>query len=89
MKAGPIFAALINPTLTQEEIDNLDDNRLDAMQTDPGRYGAMLGFGNDIYFKQGLYISPRFMFATPLLAPISQTELLFWADFTLAVGWAF
>ena len=89
LKVGQIAGAVINPTLTQTEIDNLDDNRLTSMATDPGRYGVMLGMGNDIYFKQGVYVSPRFMLAVPILAPASQTNLLLWADFTLAVGMAF
>lgn len=89
MKPGKVFTALLSPTLTEDELANLDEARLEAMQIDPGRYGLMLGFGNDIYFKQGLFVSPRVMFAVPLLAPASGTELYFWADFSLAVGWAF
>ena len=49
----------------------------------------MLGFGNDLYFEQGFFISPRVMFAVPILAPASNTSMLVWADFNLAVGWAF
>jgi hypothetical protein len=89
MKPGQVAAALFSPALTQIEIDNLDDERLDAMAVDPGRYGLLLGFGNDIYFEQGIFLSPRMMLAVPLLAPASQTELLFWADFSLVLGMAF
>lgn len=86
MKAGNVFTAVLSPTLTQDEINNLDATRLDAMQVDPGRYGLMVGLGNDLYFKQGIFLSPRMMFALPLLAPVSQTNLLFWGDFSLAIG---
>jgi hypothetical protein len=89
MRVGQVAGALFSPTLTEIEIDNLDEERLDAMQVDPGRYGLMLGFGNDLYFKPGLFVSPRMMFAVPLLAPASQTRLLFFADLSLAVGVAF
>lgn len=86
LKIREVGAAIVAPALSEAEIDNLDDKRLDAMQVDPGRYGLMAGFGNDIYFKQGLFISPRAMFSVPLLAPISGSQLLFWADFSLAIG---
>ncbi len=89
MKAGEIGAAVLAPALTDAEIDNLDDERLDAMQTDPGRYGVMAGIGDDLYFESGIFVSPRFLVAIPLLAPASRTELLVWADVSLAVGLAF
>jgi hypothetical protein len=86
LKIREVGTALISPFLTEAEIENLDDKRLDAMQIDTGRYGLMAGFGNDIYFKQGLFISPRAMFSIPLLAPVSGTNLLLWSDFALAIG---
>lgn len=86
MKAGKVFSAILAPSLTEDELANLDDRRPDAMQVDAGRYGLMVGVGNDLYFKQGIFLSPRAMFALPVLAPVTQTHLLFWADFSLAVG---
>lgn len=89
LKAREVGAALVSPALSQAEIDNLEDERLDAMQVDPGRYNVMAGLGDDIYFKQGLFLSPRVMFGVPLLAPMSGTELLFWGDVSMVVGVAF
>ncbi|NCG20616.1 MAG: hypothetical protein GWP91_16525 [Rhodobacterales bacterium] len=89
MTPGKVAGALFLPALSDEEVDNLEDSRLDAMQTDRGRYGVLVGFGNDIYFEQGLFVSPRFLFAVPIMAPASLTELYFWADFNLAIGMAF
>jgi hypothetical protein len=86
MKAGKVFTAVLSPSITQPEIDNLDDHRLDAMQVDSGRYGFVIGLGNDLYFKQGIFLSPRVMFALPVLAPISQTDLVLWGDVSLAIG---
>lgn len=86
MKIGAIAGALLSPTMTQAELENLDKWRNDAMQLDRARYGILLGVGNDLYFKQGLFVSPRAMFAVPLLAPATETELLFYADLVLAVG---
>ncbi|MEL6348999.1 MAG: hypothetical protein AAFV53_38195 [Myxococcota bacterium] len=89
MRIGEIAGAVFSPTITRSELDNLEDNRLDAMQVDPARYGLLAGVGNDIYFRQGLFISPRLMLAVPILAPATETELLLWADISLAVGVAF
>ena len=86
MKAGAIAGALLSPTLTEAEIDNLDASRLRAMQVDGGRYGLMVGFGNDLYLRQGVFVSPRLMLAVPLLSVASETELLFWADLSLSIG---
>jgi len=89
MRFRDVVGALVSATITDAERDNLEDNRLQAMVVDPGRYGLMAGFGNDIYFKQGVFISPRLMMAVPLLAPATETDLLFWADLSVAVGVAF
>lgn len=89
MKIREIAAAVVSPVMTTDELDNLEDRRLDAMSIDPGRYGVMIGFGNEIYFRQGLFLMPRAMFAVPIFAPVSESELLFWADLSLSVGVAF
>jgi len=86
LRAREAAAALFAPALSEAEIDNLDGDRLDAMQIDPGRYGLLLGMGNDVYFRQGIFVSPRAMFALPILALATRTELLFWADVSLVVG---
>ena len=89
MRVRDIGSAIFTPTLSAAEQANLDALRLDAMQLDPARYGLMFGMGNDFYFRQGLFFSPRAMFALPVLAPATQTNLLFWAEFSLSVGVAF
>lgn len=89
MKVGKVFTAILSPSLTRKEIANLDDRRLDAMQIDTGRYGLMVGVGDDLYFKPGFFVTPRVMFSLPILAPVSGTNLLFWGEVTLGVGWAF
>lgn len=89
MKVSAAARAVLSPTLSQEERDNLEERRLDAMEVDSGRYGLMMGVGNDIYFKQGVFVSPRVMFSLPLLAAATETELLWWADLSIAIGVAF
>ncbi len=86
LTAGEVATAIIAPSLSADEIDNLEDVRLKSMQVDPGRYGILVGFGDDFYFKPGVFISPRLMVAIPILAPATQTELYVWADLALAVG---
>lgn len=86
LRPGQVAGALIGPRLSDAEIENLDGARLDAMQIDRGRYGLLAGFGNDLYFKSGVFLSPRLLIAAPLLAPASETELLLWADLSLAIG---
>jgi hypothetical protein len=89
MRPGQVAGAIFNPSLTDIELDNLEDNRLAAMQVDPERYGLFVGFGNDIYFKQGFFLSPRVMIGVPVLAAASGSDMLVFADFTMAVGLAF
>ena len=82
-------AAIFSPAITDSELDVLDERRLDAMQVDTGRYGLMVGVGDDLYFRQGVFIAPRLMMAVPVMAPASGTELLFWADLSVTIGVAF
>lgn len=83
--AGAIFA----PALTEEELANLEDRRLDAMEVDPARYGILVGFTNDLYFKSGFFVSPKVLVAVPLLAPANGTKLFVWPEVSLALGVAF
>jgi hypothetical protein len=89
LRSGEVASALFSPTLSQQELDNLEGARLDAMTVDPGRYGLLAGFGNELYFKRGFFVSPRVVLSVPLLAPVSRTDLLLWADLSVAVGMAF
>ncbi len=89
MRRREIASGLASPRMTQQELDNLDERRLDAMEVDSGRYGLMAGIGNDVYFSQGIFLSPRVMFAVPVFAPASGSDLWLWADLSLALGVAF
>ena len=89
MRRREIGSALASPQMTTKELENLEDRRLDAMQIDSARYGLMAGVGNDLYFSQGLFLSPRAMFAVPVFAPASGTDLRLYADFSVVLGVAF
>lgn len=86
---GQVLTAILAPALSADEIDNLEEARLDGMQVDPGRYGVLVGLGDDLYLESGLFLSPRMMVAIPILEPVTETELLLWTDLSLAVGMAF
>lgn len=88
MTAGQVGRAVLAPRLTETELLNLDEARLDAMKLDTARYAPLVGMGNDIYFKSGLFLSPRVQVALPLMAPATETELYVWADLSIAVGYA-
>lgn len=88
MTPGEVVGAILGPRLGDLEVENLEEERLAAMQIDSGRYGLLVGFGNDFYFKSGFFLSPRLLVAVPLLSPATGTDLLMWADLSLAIGLA-
>ena len=83
-----VGTAIVSPSLSPEEIENLERSRLAAMEVDPARYGFMAGFSNDIYFERGIFVSPRVQFAIPLHVLITESRLPFWLETNLAVGMA-
>ena len=89
MTVGEVARSIVDPQLSPLERNNLEEARLQAMTVDRERFGLLMGVGNDFYFKPGLFLSPRVMFSVPLLAPVTETQLLWWSDAQLAVGAAF
>jgi len=86
LTAGQVTSRIFVPALSEEEIDNLEASRLDAMQVDPARYSILVGIGNDLYFKGGIFIAPRFLLSVPLLSTANDSQLLLWADASVAIG---
>ena len=84
-----VAKAILQPTLTEKEVNNLDAIRQNSMKVDRARYGLMLGASMDIYFQTGLFVTPRFLLAAPIMAVMSETSLHYWWDISLIVGWAF
>ncbi len=83
------MSAVFSPMLTESELEILEDRRLDAMMVDTGRYGVFVGVGDELYFRQGVFVAPRVMFAVPVLAVAAGSELWFQADLSLTIGVAF
>jgi hypothetical protein len=80
---------LLSPTLGRKELENLETRRLQAMAIDPTRYTVMVGLGNDIYFRQGVFVAPRVLMSLPVISAFQTNSLLWWGGFDLAVGVAF
>jgi hypothetical protein len=83
------LAALFRPTLGPAERANLEDARLDAMVVDPTRYTPMVGLGNDLYIRQGVFLAPRVSVALPLTRIAEPTALGWWGEASVAAGVAF
>ena len=86
MRLADRVTATLSPALTQAELTNLDDRRLDAMRVDTGRYELRVGLSPDLYLRQGVFVSPRLTVALPLLAPASGTTLVWAGEAGVAVG---
>ncbi len=76
---------LVKPQLTSQELDNLESQRLPAMEIDKGRYDVLAGITFDVYVQSGGFISPRVMIAPP----ITESGLGWWWELSLAAGWMF
>jgi hypothetical protein len=74
---------LAAPRLSSRELDKLEDRRLPGMQVDGARYNLLAGFSLDVYFRGGGFLAPRVM-AT---LPITGSDLDWWWDVSLALGW--
>lgn len=77
--------ALFAPTLSSSEVQFLEDKRPGGMKVDRARYNVLAGVDANIYFHLGGYVSPRAMIALP----VSGTELGFWWELALDIGWMF
>jgi hypothetical protein len=74
---------LIRPQLSAAELAKLEDRRLPGMQVDSARYNLLTGLSLDVYFGSGGFLAPRVMAALPL----SGSDLDWWWEFSLALGW--
>jgi hypothetical protein len=83
-----IGLALVSPQLSESERDQLDVDALGAMLVDPARLHTMAGLSLDVYFQPGFYVAPRAMVAIPVLVPITASQLGFFWELSLVVGYA-
>lgn len=80
---------LAAPSLTEEDRLVIERDKLGGMLLDSARVHSLAGLTLDIYFQPGIVISPRGLLAVPILAPVSGTQLGFWWEISLAMGYAF
>ena len=83
-----IGLALVSPQLSESERDQLDVDAPGAMLVDPARLHTMAGLSLDVYFQPGFYVAPRAMVAIPVLVPITASQLGFFWELSLVVGYA-
>ena len=84
-----VAAAVFSPRLTDPERENLEGDRLPAMDIDAGRYNLLVGFSVDLYFQSGGFLSPRAMIAVPVFSGFSESGLGWWWELSLGLGWMF
>jgi hypothetical protein len=58
------------------------------MAFDSARYFVLLGLNTDLYFQSGLVMFPRILVSVPAI-PGTGTQLGFWWEISLGLGWAF
>lgn len=80
-----VAGALISPSLSAREQENLESKLSPGMQLDKGRYNLLTGFDLDVYFQSGGFLSPRAMIALP----ITGSDLGLWWELTFSAGWMF
>ncbi|MFN3197547.1 MAG: hypothetical protein ACE366_03850 [Bradymonadia bacterium] len=81
--------AIVDPTLSDKEVGNLEDDRLPGMEIDRARYGAQAGVSNDLYFQSGFFFSSQLMLTLPLLDFLTETKLGWGYEIDLLLGFAF
>jgi hypothetical protein len=79
---------LVSPALSELEQNRIEENALGGMLVDPGRMHTMVGVSLDTYFQPGVFISPRAHIALPLVATVSGSDLGFFWELGIAVGYA-
>ncbi|MEO1171215.1 MAG: hypothetical protein AAFX94_04070 [Myxococcota bacterium] len=78
------LSALFRPTLTDAELDNLEDARNAGMEVDRARVNALIGFTTDFYFSNGAFLTPRVMAGLP-----TGNGLGLWWELSFGLGWMF
>ncbi len=79
---------LISPKLSEGERAKIEPNALEGMFVDPARFHTVVGLSLDVYFQPGILVSPRAVVTVPLLAGVTETNLGFFWELGLVLGYA-
>lgn len=83
------FGALFAPSMDDDQIKNLEPQRLPGMGIDRTRYNLLVGFSLDVYFQTGVFLGPRVMLALPVFSGFTGSGLGVWWELTMSAGWSF
>jgi hypothetical protein len=81
-------ASVVSPVLTDGDVLVLEEFAAPGMAIDRARVQVLVGVNTDVYFRPGVFVSPRALLAVPLLAPFSSTSLGWWWEMSAVVGYA-
>ena len=81
--------AIFSGTLSDAELENIEDERLPGMKIDRARYGMQLGLGADLYFQSGFFVTNKLLIALPLLDFLADSQLSYGVELDLSLGFAF
>ena len=83
------LGAIFSGSLSDTEVENIEDDRLAGMEIDRARYGMQLGLAADLYFQSGFFVSNKLLFTLPILQFLAESELDYGFEVDLSVGFAF
>lgn len=87
---GKHWQNLWRPNITDDERVDLAPVTLGGMHVDAARFQVMVGTSLDVYFVPGIFVTPRVMMAIPLgFSLLTGSELGFWWEWGMAIGYAF
>lgn len=81
--------SLASPTLTELDQEVLDPYVPAGMLQDPARLQVLVGATFDVYMQPGLFLTTRALVALPVLAAATNTQLGFWPELSVSLGYAF
>ena len=80
---------LVSTQLSAEELANLEDRRLLAMDVVPNRYISLVGFSTDVYSQFGLFLNVKTLLHVPIGSDTTIWDAWWWYELSTAVGVAF
>ncbi len=80
---------LLSTELTTDELADLEDTRLLAMDVVPNRYSSLAGFSTDIYMRFGLFFNLKTLIHIPIGSNETVLNAWWWYELSASMGMAF